>query len=67
MVNRSTALCDGKIEYIEDLYKVIDGKQINDPEKLDFLRKKSQNKVKNLKVKKMKVKNLKVKKVFIRV
>lgn len=44
MVNRSTALCDGKIEYIEELYKVIDGKQINDPEKLDYFRKKSQNK-----------------------
>lgn len=41
MVNRTIALCKGKIIGIETIYTVIDGRQINIPEKLEELREKS--------------------------
>lgn len=37
------ALCDGKFIGIESIYTVIDGKQINIPDKLEQLRAKSRN------------------------
>lgn len=43
MAQRSVALCGGKYIGIETIYTVIDGKQINIPEKLKDLRQKSQN------------------------
>ena len=43
MAQRTVALCDGKYIGIETIFTVIDGKQINIPEKLKDLRKKSQN------------------------
>ena len=43
MVQRTVALCDGKIIGIESIYTVINGQQINIPEKLKELRIKSQN------------------------
>lgn len=43
MAQRTVALCDGKYIGIETIFTVIDGKQINIPEKLKELRKKSQN------------------------
>ena len=42
MPKRSEALCRGKIIGIESIYTVINGKQINIPEKLQALREKSQ-------------------------
>ena len=35
MAQRTVALCDGKFIGIESIYTVIDGKQINIPDKLD--------------------------------
>lgn len=43
MAQRTVALCDGKYIGIETIFTVIDGKQINIPEKLKELRSKSQN------------------------
>ena len=43
MVQRTECLCDGKIIGIESIYTVINGKQINIPEKLEALRAKSRN------------------------
>ena len=43
MAQRTVALCDGKYIGIETIFTVIDGKQINIPEKLKELRAKSQN------------------------
>lgn len=43
MAQRTVALCDGKYIGIETIFTVIDGKQINIPEKLKELREKSQN------------------------
>lgn len=43
MVQRTECLCDGKIIGIESIYTVINGKQINIPEKLEALRVKSRN------------------------
>lgn len=43
MAQRTVALCNGKYIGIETIYTVIDGKQINIPEKLKELRAKSQN------------------------
>ena len=43
MAQRTVCLCDGKYIGIETIYTVIDGKQINIPEKLKELRIKSQN------------------------
>jgi hypothetical protein len=42
MAQRSVALCDGKFIGIETIYTVLNGKQINVPEKLKELREKSQ-------------------------
>ena len=42
MAQRTVALCDGKYVGIETIFSVIDGKQINIPEKLEELRSKSQ-------------------------
>lgn len=42
-VLRSCGLYNGEIIGIESIYNVIDGKQINIPEKIEFLRKLSQN------------------------
>lgn len=42
MALRTEALCDGKIIGIESIYTVLDGKNINIPEKLNALRYKSQ-------------------------
>lgn len=44
MALRTTCLCDGKIIGIESIFTVIDGMQINFPEKVETLRKKSRNK-----------------------
>lgn len=44
MIQRSVCLCDGKYIGIESIYTVIDGKQINIPEKLEALRQKGRNK-----------------------
>ncbi len=41
MAWRTVALCDGKYVGIETIFSVIDGKQINIPEKLEELRTKS--------------------------
>lgn len=43
MAQRTVALCNGKYIGIETIFTVIDGKQINIPEKLKELRAKSQN------------------------
>lgn len=43
MAQRTVALCDGKFIGIETIFTVVDGKQINIPEKLKELRSKSQN------------------------
>lgn len=43
MAQRTVALCDGKYIGIETIFTVINGKQINIPEKLKELRAKSQN------------------------
>ena len=43
MAQRTVALCDGKYIGIETVYTVIDGKQINIPDKLKELRRKSRN------------------------
>ncbi len=43
MALRTVALCNGKYIGIESIFTVIDGKQINIPEKLSELRRKSQN------------------------
>lgn len=43
MAQRTVALCDGKFIGIESIYTVIDGKQINIPDKLEQLRAKSHN------------------------
>ena len=43
MAQRIVALCDGKFIGIESIYTVIDGKQINIPDKLEQLRAKSRN------------------------
>ena len=43
MVQRSECLCNGQIIGIETIYTVINGKQINNPEKLAELREKSRN------------------------
>ena len=42
MAQRTVALCDGKYIGIETIYTVINGRQINIPEKLKELRAKSQ-------------------------
>lgn len=44
MAQRTVALCNGKYIGIESIFTVIDGKQINIPDKLKELRIKSQNK-----------------------
>lgn len=41
MAQRTVALCDGKFIGIESIYTVIDGKQINIPDKLEQLRAKA--------------------------
>lgn len=41
MVQRSTCLCEGEIIGIESVYTVVNGKQINIPEKISSMRKKS--------------------------
>lgn len=41
MVQRSVCLCDGKYIGIESIFTVIDGKQINIPDKLNALRARS--------------------------
>ena len=43
MAQRTVALCNGKYIGIESIFTVINGKQINIPDKLKELRKKSQN------------------------
>lgn len=43
MIQRSVCLCDGKYIGIESIYTVIDGKQINIPNKLEALRQKGRN------------------------
>lgn len=43
MAQRTVALCDGKYIGIESIFTVKDGMQINIPDKLEGLRKKSQN------------------------
>ena len=43
MAQRTVALCDGKYIGIETIFTVIDGKQINIPDRLKELRMKSQN------------------------
>ncbi len=43
MALRRVAFCAGEYIGIESIYTVIDGKQVNDPEKLHELRKKSRN------------------------
>lgn len=43
MAQRTVALCDGKFIGIESIFTVRDGMQINIPDKLEELRKKSQN------------------------
>lgn len=44
MVQRAVALCNGKYIGIETIYTVINGQQINIPEKIEALRAKSRNK-----------------------
>lgn len=43
MAQRTVCLCDGKLIGIESIYTVVNGHQINKPEKLKELRAKSQN------------------------
>lgn len=43
MAQRTEAICDGKTIGIESIYTVINGKQINIPDKLNWLREKSRN------------------------
>ena len=43
MAQRTVALCDGKFIGIESIYTVVNGCQINIPDKLKELRAKSQN------------------------
>lgn len=43
MALRTTCLCDGKIIGIETIYTVVNGMQINIPDKLEALRKRSKN------------------------
>ena len=43
MAQRTVALCDGKYIGIESIYTVVNGRQINIPDKLKELRAKSQN------------------------
>jgi hypothetical protein len=43
MAQRTVAYCDGKFIGIESIYTIIDGKQVNIPEKVTALRKKSRN------------------------
>ena len=43
MAQRTVALCEGKFIGIETIYTVVDGRQINIPEKLKELRAKSRN------------------------
>lgn len=43
MAERTVCLCDGKYIGIETIFTVINGQQINIPEKLKELRAKSQN------------------------
>jgi len=43
MAQRTVALCNGKYIGIETIYTVINGQQINIPDKLKELREKSQN------------------------
>lgn len=43
MVLRSTCMCDGKLIGIESIFSVVDGMQINIPEKVEALRTKSKN------------------------
>lgn len=43
MALRTTCLCDGRIIGIESIFSVIGGKQINIPEKVEELRKRSRN------------------------
>lgn len=43
MALRSICLCDGKLIGIETIFTVVDGMQINIPEKVEALRKKSRN------------------------
>ena len=43
MALRSICLCDGKLIGIETIFTVVDGMQINIPEKVEALRKKSKN------------------------
>ncbi len=43
MAQRTVALCDGKFIGIESIFTVVDGRQINIPEKLKELRAKSRN------------------------
>ncbi len=43
MAQRTVALCDGKYIGIESIYTVVNGCQINIPDKLKELRAKSQN------------------------
>lgn len=44
MTLRSTCICDGKLIGIESIFSVVDGMQINIPEKVEALRAKSKNK-----------------------
>lgn len=43
MAQRTEAICDGKTIGIESIFTIINGKQINIPEKLNWLREKSRN------------------------
>lgn len=43
MVQRTVAICDGKYIGIESIYTVINGHQINIPDRLKNLREKSRN------------------------
>ena len=43
MTLRSTCICDGKLIGIESIFSVVDGMQINIPEKVEALRAKSKN------------------------
>ena len=43
MAQRTEAICDGKTIGIETIFTIIDGKQINIPDKLKWLREKSRN------------------------
>ena len=41
MAKRTVCLCDGKFVGIESIFTVVDGKQINIPQKIEALRKKA--------------------------